>query len=405
MRVRRRQVCLIQLFDQLLPDFGLFLRGELQFNPQPAAQFLCPLSGERIPLTRNELHFLSSLTSGTWHDLPLETAAADIASGLVLRGVLISDGPESAWLLQREERLLQSGWNDIASVYSAMTRWEGIAGNEASREHTPLAEEARLSEHVQIYGQAPPHFVHRPDSLGQTRLSLPEDDSLLLLLKQRQTTRAFAMESCLSKADFEYVLYTAFGVYGKRELPSGMTALKRTSPSGGGLHPIDAYVVITKVEGIAPGLYHYRCDVHALDLLKAMDSEGARELITRFTAGQAYFSEAHAAIVHVARFARHNWKYSGHAKAYKAVLMDSAHLSQTLYMAATSRGLGAYYTAAINDADIGADLGLDMIEQGALAVSGFGIKDPSRHELRFDAEPYTPGLHDGTLAVCFGTGE
>ena len=57
-------------------------------------------------------------------------------------------------------------------------------------------------------------------------------------------------------------------------------------------------------------------------------------------------------MIHVARFDRNFWKYAQHRKAYKAVLMDSAHLSQTFYLTAAHLGLGAFYTAAINDADI-----------------------------------------------------
>jgi len=95
-------------------------------------------------------------------------------------------------------------------------------------------------------------------------------------------------------------------------------------------------------------------------------------------------------VVHVARFDRNHWKYRQHAKAYKAVLMDSAHLSQTLYLTATHLGLGAFYTAAINDGDIGDRLGLDPLSQAAVAISGFGIRATRTDSLNFDAQAHDP---------------
>ena len=52
--------------------------------------------------------------------------------------------------------------------------------------------------------------------------------------------------------------------------------------------------------------------------------------------------------------------------------LEAGHLSQTLYLAATDAGLGAFITAAINEKPIERALGLDTINEGVLAVCGFG---------------------------------
>ena len=91
-----------------------------------------------------------------------------------------------------------------------------------------------------------------------------------------------------------------------------------------------------------------------------------------------------------ARFDRNSWKYRRHPKAYKAVLLDAGHLSQTFYLLAAERGLGAFYTAAINDADIAAALGLDALSAGVIGMHGVGIIDPSRNLLHFRPEAYIP---------------
>ena len=90
-----------------------------------------------------------------------------------------------------------------------------------------------------------------------------------------------------------------------------------------------------------------------------------------------------------ARFERAFWKYRNHQKALAAVLMDAAHLSQTLYLVCTELGLGAFVTAAVNNADIDEHLGLDGYGDGTVAVCGFGI--PAAERSPFDPvfEPLT----------------
>jgi len=126
-------------------------------------------------------------------------------------------------------------------------------------------------------------------------------------------------------------------------------------------------------------------------------SKAARGLASEFTAGQAHFAEAHALVIHVARFHRNFWKYARHHKAYKAVFMDSAHLSQSFYLSATHLGLGAFCTASINDVDIGERLRLRPHYEAAIAVNGVGIPDTGRNELDFRAEPYDPAASRGLL--------
>ena len=89
--------------------------------------------------------------------------------------------------------------------------------------------------------------------------------------------------------------------------------IKRTSPSGGGLHPITAYPIIANVEGIAPGVYHYNAGDHSLALVSSLTTDEAHELATAFMSGQSYFGSAHVSFVLAARFYRNHWKYRRHA--------------------------------------------------------------------------------------------
>jgi SagB-type dehydrogenase family enzyme len=143
------------------------------------------------------------------------------------------------------------------------------------------------------------------------------------------------------------------------------------------LHPIEAYPLVTNVEGLEAGLYHYDAERHALELLERLEPDAAVAVATQFVCGQTYFGSAHVLLLLSARFKRSHWKYGGHPKAYASVLLDAGHLSQTLYLVATELGLGAFVTTVINNAEIDERLGVNGIDEGAVAVCGLGVSGGS----------------------------
>ena len=167
-------------------------------------------------------------------------------------------------------------------------------------------------------------------------------------------------------------------------------ALKKTSPSGGSLHPIEAYVLVRNVTGLEAGIYHYRADRHALELLEGLSLADAEELAAQFTCGQTYFSHAGALFILTARFYRSFWKYRKHRRAYGVLLLDAGHLSQTLYLVCAELGLGAFVTAAVNGANIEERLGLEPFSEGVLAVCGCGRPGTAPSELEPEFLPYVP---------------
>jgi putative peptide maturation dehydrogenase len=401
MRLRRRRPCVIDLGDRLAPDIGALLRGEMRLLRSPAPVLLCPVSGERLPVSPEALALMATLDGDTWVELEALAArgplGADALRQLVADGLLVGDG-DDAWsvrLREGEARLEEVGWHPLAAVYHAHTAWSGIMGDEAQRDHSDEAHRARLDAMVAANGYPPPHSPERPDARSRHPLPpAPLDSPLAALMRRRRTTRHYLADATLPAADLAHVLRGTFGAVGHAELAPGLVAMKRLSPSGGALHPIEAYPLLIRVEGFAPGLYHYVSDHHRLDLLQPMDEDAARAFAGASTIGQDYFAEAQAMVFMAARLRRNHWKYRRHAKAYKAVLVDAGHLSQTAYLLATERGLGAYYTGAINDRDIARTLGLDPLGDAVFGAWGLGVPDPSRDALHFvhaDHEPAPAG--------------
>jgi len=146
----------------------------------------------------------------------------------------------------------------------------------------------------------------------------------------------------------------------------------KTSPSGGAMHPIETYVLALRIEGLAPGIYHYAADRHRLELLKRGVTP---RHVTRYLPGQPWYQDAAALFLFTARFSRPQWKY-GFARSYRAVLLDAGHLGQTFLLAATWLGLAPFCTMALADTILERDLGVDGVTESAVFAAGFGTPPP-----------------------------
>ncbi|MCC6441550.1 MAG: putative peptide maturation dehydrogenase, partial [Rhodanobacteraceae bacterium] len=233
-------------------------------------------------------------------------------------------------------------------------------------------------------GTPEPPVRERVESGQRMALGKPTDSALEALIRQRVTCRNWDTSRPVSAQDFAHTLYRTFAARAVSDQP-GIEVMKRAVPSAGGLHPTEAYLLVQNVEGVAPGLYHYHPIDHALEPLGEVAAAESQALALRLVAGQRHFMKAHVLVVLASRFRRTFWKYRNHAKAYRAVILDAGHLSQTLYLAAAERGLAAFITAAVNERDIEQLFGLDPMQEGVLAVSGFGWRGAEQvDEAEFD---------------------
>ena len=142
----------------------------------------------------------------------------------------------------------------------------------------------------------------------------------------------------------------------------------KTSPSGGALHPIEAYVLARNVKGLSPGLYHYDAADHCLERLRR--GANSRQ-ITDYLANQYWYGGAAFVVFMTAVFARTRWKYD-YARAYRAVLIEAGHLCQTFCLTATWLGAAPFCTMAFADSKIERAIGVDGISESVLYVAGAG---------------------------------
>ena len=396
--VRRTRFAFFYIEDDYVFDVEALLHAAVP-APAPEARILAlaVLTGERHHLSRKALDVLLSVPAERWiDDGELDP---DRRYELADKGLLLSDaaGGHLRALRERDEALAASEWNLYAALYHYMTQWSGADLRAADEEEFELGERAKDSVRAFSvrHGPPPSEFADVRSSAVRPLPNADRDGPLYRTLTARRTTRAFDPATPMALEDLDTVLRYVFGCHGNGQTMMEVACIKRTSPSGGALHPIEAYPIISNVAGIDPGVYQYCVRDHSLALLSALEPFEARRMSTNFMCGQSYFGAAHVSIILTARFYRNYWKYRRHQKAYGAILMDAAHLTQTLYLVSTDLGLGAFVSIAINARDIEERLGFDGITEGVIAMAGCGPRASGASPLEFLDSTNPP---DGTLS-------
>lgn len=392
-RIRRTVYAFFHRYDAPVLAPEDLLRGEANVRREPRLLAISVLRGAEFEISEDDFTLLASVPSDRWVDVDELTLEHRRLAEL---GLLVSSqaDPLLAELLRRDEQLTDGRWNIYAALFHSLTRWSDV---DFRRRLGPDLEELAVQPAeavealVKRHGPPPPHFHTAERALSELELPIVRrKGGLFDTLGERRTARAFNRGAAVTTDEMASVLYEVFGCRAYAQLGAGIAVLKRTSPSGGSLHPIEPYVLVRNVVGIDPGIYHYRADRHALELIEPLTEPDATELAAQFTSGQAYFAGASALFILTARFSRSFWKYRKHRRAYSVLLLDAGHLSQTLYLVCAELGLGAFVTAAFNGADIEERLRLEPFAEGVLAVSGCGRPSRTPSNLEPEFFPYVP---------------
>lgn len=384
MQVRRCATLLVEPRETLDFDLAELVAGETGVRERLGWVALAAHRDEEIVLDAVEVATLGALSPGHWQLLDdlSQRHPCVVLDALLAKGLLIAREPrdDATRRFARDDEVVRAvHWRGLSAVAHRHSRWRDVDTEEAER----LFSEASAQTFLERLGPAPPVVGERMEPASRLPLAKPSPSPLDALTDRRVTCRNYD-PAPLSHAAFSAVLYRAFGARAVSDYAPGVQLLKKAAPSAGGLHATEAYLLVQRVEGVAPGLYHYHPVAHALEPLRELDADAAAALARRFVAAQAYYVGAPLQIALVSRFERNFWKYRNHAKAYRAVILDAGHLSQAMYLAATELNLGAFITAAINEAEIEQAFGLEPMSEGPLAVCGFGVRAQEKVTVEFD---------------------
>lgn len=206
---------------------------------------------------------------------------------------------------------------------------------------------------------------------------LPLALSLGETLAARVSCRCFA-GTALPLATLGTLLHAAYGVI-QRVRFGPLEYLERPLPSGGGLYPLELYVIARAVAGLAAGVWHYTPLHHGLEQLREVALP--RPLVTYLFMGQDQAAEAAALMVITAVPGRSLDKYGD--RGYRYLLFEAGHALQNAQLAAAALGAGSCALGGFFDSELGALLQLDPATEFPLYAATLGMPaERPRAELR-----------------------
>lgn len=407
-RLRRAPLLFARLKDTRTVEVQALLEGRVELRHDVEAEVFGPFAGRPRVCTARELDLISAVAEGE------ATASAEVlrrcdAEESELRPLL-----EAEILLDADDPRIRAlatvPWHPVAHLFHVASLFEGRAADPTRSLESidsgsmddaldldldfDLDEKLRTSEeaverHIEAHGP-PPALRLRFDGDAEPRTLPASDrsDSFFDALAARRTTRHFA-DAPVARDDFADLLRWTFGVRATVSLGRRHRVALKSSPSGGSLHPVEAYPIVFSVDGVEPGLYHYDAFAHALEPLRLGPAPQLRELVVQLASGQTFTGRGAFVVLLVARLGRNYWKYPHSCRTYAVMHQDAGHLSQTFYLVATRLGLGAFYTAALDGRTAERRLGLETSVEAPLGLCGCGpILESARDWL--GAEAWSP---------------
>ena len=211
-------------------------------------------------------------------------------------------------------------------------------------------------------------LIDLPKDFGE----LPITGDFLSIVNRRKSHRVYT-DRAVSLTELSCLLWCTQGV---KSVRGKAYATLRTVPGGGARHPFECYMAIRKVEGLQKGLYHYLPMTHQIECLGARDD--LESLIGRTLQGQRWAEKASVVFYYSCVFYRAEWRYG--IWAHPTVLIDSGHITENLYLAATSIGLGGCAVASVDGPEANQAFGVDGAEETIFYAMPVGTVDEKDRE-------------------------
>lgn len=211
-------------------------------------------------------------------------------------------------------------------------------------------------------GERPAPFREFPDRLALVELPAPAatgGPGIWQVMATRRTGRSYRPDA-MTPGEVSQLVWAAQGITGK-------DMRLRAVPSAGALHPFELFLVVNRVSGLEPGLYHYHVPTGSLELLRRgeLGTALARAALDQDMMARAALNVALAAVV-----ARATWRY--HERAWRYMYLDAGHIVQNLALASTALGLGLCPIGAYYDDEVDRLFGLDGDQETVMYMASIG---------------------------------
>lgn len=188
-------------------------------------------------------------------------------------------------------------------------------------------------------------------------IKLPSPEKLNVplgpVIQARRSKRNFSGRTITIK-ELSTLLFYCQGVSGKIDISQGIeggfsstrtlgTEYKnnlRNAPSGGGLHPIDLYLLVNGVEKLEKGIYKYMPNSHSLHLVRELQERDTFILLNSLTNFDLFDpSKIRISIVFVYNIYLNSRKYGDSGVAFG--LIEAGEIAQDIHLVSNALGLGS----------------------------------------------------------------
>ena len=178
---------------------------------------------------------------------------------------------------------------------------------------------------------------------------------------QRRSERDYTSQA-LTLQEVAQLLWAAQGITDPRGY--------RAAPSAGATYPLEIYVVVGNVEGVAKGIYRYEPEAH--QLLKVVSGE-QRGALAQAALNQQFIAQAPVNLVITAVYERTTQRYGERGIRY--VHMEAGHAAQNVYLQAVALNLGTVVVGAFHDNQVKKILNLAEGEEPLYIIPVGRIKE------------------------------
>lgn len=246
----------------------------------------------------------------------------------------------------------------VAQLREMLKGYDGDCRPDSDKEHgvPPPPAGKPIPSDAQRISLVPPEKFHAGDMDVQKAIA------------SRRSVRAFSQDP-ITLGELSFLLWATQGVTAEIAGDETHEPMRlRAAPSAGGRYPLETYIVVRAVEGLAPGLYRYLPDSHQLHLVRRDATLTAG--LQKACYGTPFVGDASAVFIWSAVPYRTEWKYT--YTSHRMIAMEAGHVCQNLYLAATSVGLCVSALCSYHQSSVDGLLGLDGQNEFAIYLAGIG---------------------------------
>jgi len=287
--------------------------------------------------------------------------------------------------LMREGMLVSPTDSEHLGVAALVTQWQSRGWSEAADYHVstfnyPFLDYASASESrtdavlMKKYADAEPDLDrHKAILFSTSRLQCLSLSDALGRLPIEFGQRMAPLNGFLEAQTLQVILSASVGVRGTRPARYGRSApvLLKVTPSGGGRHPTECYVIVRSVKNIPEGLYLFSGVENTLSLVPGTSSgPDWTELLARNSASDG----AAAYVILTSRTARNRYRYR-EPRTFRTVFLDAGHIIGNLGLVCETVGISI---AILDDFDIDGierKMNLQMHEECVISALAVGSSE------------------------------